>query len=119
MATVRRVTDEGVVVPLATTSRERREQPLLREAIGHVLREARTSRGERLVDVSQQAGSSPQYLSEVERGAKDPSSEVLRSVSEALDLYPAEVVRRASTVMTRPVRRTAPASAPTALCLAA
>ena len=119
MATVRQVTDAGVVVPLATTSRERREQPLLREAIGHVLREARTSRGERLVDVAQQAAISPQYLSEVERGAKDPSSEVLRSVSEALDLYPAEVVRRASTVMTRPVRRATPASAPTALCLAA
>lgn len=117
MATVRQVTDAGVVVPLATTSRERREQPLLREAIGHVLREARTSRGERLVDVAQQAAISPQYLSEVERGAKDPSSEVLRSVSEALDLYPAEVVRRASAVMTRPVRRAA--SAPTALCLAA
>lgn len=63
---------------------------------------------------------SPQYLSEVERGAKDPSSEVLRAVSGALDLPAAEVVRRASTLMASPARRQGPTvSAPTALRLAA
>ena len=86
-----------------------------------MLREERTDRDERLVDVARQASISPQYLSEIERGAKDPSSEVLRSVSGALGLHPAEVVRRASSVMVgapQPRRaRTIPA--PTALCLAA
>lgn len=100
MAGVRQVT--GSREPAAT----RRPGPLLREALGRVLREARQDRDERLVDVARQASISPQYLSEVERGAKEPSSEVLRSVSGALGLHPAEVVRRASSVMVGRSHRT-------------
>ncbi|HLV04541.1 MAG TPA: helix-turn-helix transcriptional regulator [Actinomycetaceae bacterium] len=115
MAAVRQVTTLTLDRP-----RVRQGPPLFREAVGRVLREERTAREERLVDVAREAAISPQYLSEVERGAKDPSSEVLRAVSGALDLPAAEVVRRASTLMASPARRQGPTvSAPTALRLAA
>ena len=55
-----------------------------RVAVGNVLREWRTAQGLRLSDVAERAGVSVQYLSEVERGRKEPSSEVLGAVTEAL-----------------------------------
>ena len=55
-----------------------------RVAVGSVLREWRTAQGLRLTDVAERAGVSVQYLSEVERGRKEPSSEVLGAVTEAL-----------------------------------
>ena len=39
-----------------------------------------------MVDVAERAGVSPQYLSEVERGLKDPSSELLAAITVALGL---------------------------------
>ena len=50
---------------------------LLREAIGAGLRRARTARRRTLRDVSRRARVSLGYLSEVERGRKEPSSELL------------------------------------------
>ncbi|UNX54643.1 helix-turn-helix domain-containing protein [Georgenia sp. TF02-10] len=85
--------------------------PLLREAVGQVLRAERVARRERLVDVAAAASISPQYLSEIERGLKDPSSEVLRSLSGALGLPAAEVVRRAGARMAGPARVTLSARA--------
>jgi DNA-binding XRE family transcriptional regulator len=70
-------------------------EPLWREVVGHELRAERTGRGERIVDVADRAGVAPQYLSEVERGVKDPSSEVLAALAGALGLPVAEVARRA------------------------
>ena len=80
-----------------------RPEPLWRELVG---RELRT---ERLADVAERAGVSTQYLSEVERGLKDPSSEILSAVAGALDL----TVRQLSV---RAARTPAPYGA---LCLAA
>lgn len=40
--------------------------------------------GSRLVDVAERAGISPQYLSEIERGRKKPSSEMIAAVAGAL-----------------------------------
>lgn len=57
-----------------------------RRTIGQLLRDARTDAGRRLVDVAAEAGVSPQYLSEVERGRKEPSSEVLSAVTSALGM---------------------------------
>ena len=57
-----------------------------RELVGHELRRERVARGERLVDVADRAGLSVQYLSEIERGLKDPSSEMLQAVAGALEL---------------------------------
>jgi len=61
-------------------------EPLWREAVGRELREERQDVGRTLADVAGQAGVSTQYLSEVERGRKEPSSEVLQAVAGALDL---------------------------------
>jgi len=59
---------------------------LWRSVVGELLRDARTDRGETLAETAQRAGVSPQYLSEMERGRKEASSEMLAAVSGALDL---------------------------------
>jgi transcriptional regulator with XRE-family HTH domain len=59
---------------------------LMREAIGGTLRRARTARRRTLRDVSRRARVSLGYLSEVERGRKEPSSELLAAICEALDI---------------------------------
>ena len=61
-------------------------EPLWRELVGGTLRAVRQERGERLSDVAERAGVSTQYLSEIERGLKDPSSEMLAAVAGALGL---------------------------------
>lgn len=77
-------------------------EPLWRETVGTELRRARQERDERLCDVAQRAGVSTQYLSEIERGLKDPSSEILGAVAGALDLTVRELVIR-TTRATGPV----------------
>lgn len=67
------------------------EEPLWRELVGARLRDRRHERGERLADVAERAGVSTQYLSEVERGLKDPSSEILSAIAGALDLTVREI----------------------------
>lgn len=59
---------------------------LLREAVGDRLRRARTAQSRTLRDVSRAARVSLGYLSEVERGRKEASSELLASICGALDL---------------------------------
>ena len=71
-------------------------EPLWRELVGRELHRERTERGERLVDVAERAGVSMQYLSEVERGLKDPSSEMLQAIAGALDLGVRELATRVS-----------------------
>ncbi len=71
-------------------------EPLWRELVGRELHRERTERGERLVDVAGRAGVSMQYLSEVERGLKDPSSEMLHAIAGALDLSVRELAARVS-----------------------
>lgn len=50
------------------------------------MRARRLRSGLRLRDVAERAGISAQYLSEVERGRKDPSSEMLESICGALGM---------------------------------
>lgn len=59
---------------------------LVRELIGESLREERVSQGRTLREVSKAARVSLGYLSEVERGQKEASSELLASICSALDL---------------------------------
>jgi transcriptional regulator with XRE-family HTH domain len=59
---------------------------LVREVIGDVLRRARMSQGRTLRQVSDSARVSLGYLSEVERGRKEPSSELLNAICDALEL---------------------------------
>jgi transcriptional regulator with XRE-family HTH domain len=65
---------------------------LLREAIGDRLRHARTTKRRTLRDISRAARVSLGYLSEVERGQKEASSELLASICEALDLPLSELL---------------------------
>ena len=59
---------------------------LLRTHIGQTLRQARISQGRTLRDVAKDARVSLGYLSEVERGQKEASSELLNAICEALGL---------------------------------
>lgn len=67
---------------------------LWRRALGRQLRELRQARGERLDDTAARAGISPQYLSEIERGRKEPSSEMIAAVIGALESTLADVLVR-------------------------
>ncbi len=58
---------------------------LVRQEIGDVLRDFRLQKGRTLRQVASKASVALGYLSEVERGQKEASSEILASVAEALD----------------------------------
>jgi transcriptional regulator with XRE-family HTH domain len=60
-------------------------EPLWREVLGSRLRALRAERDETLAETAERAGISPQYLSEVERGRKEPSSEMIAALAGALD----------------------------------
>ncbi|HSN43004.1 MAG TPA: helix-turn-helix transcriptional regulator, partial [Propionibacteriaceae bacterium] len=68
-------------------------RPLLREMLGETLRELRTAEGMTLREVSAAARVSLGYLSEVERGQKEASSELLNAISGALDVQLSELMR--------------------------
>ena len=59
---------------------------MLRERIGQVLREVRMRQGLTLREVSNEAQVSLGYISEIERGQKEPSSELLAAICAALDV---------------------------------
>ncbi len=82
---------------------------LLREAIGDTLRSARSGQGRTLREVSDSARVSLGYLSEVERGRKEASSELLAAICGALEVPLSTVL---SEVSERLARREAPAAAP-------
>ncbi|EUA61689.1 helix-turn-helix family protein [Mycobacteroides abscessus 1948] len=81
---------------------------LLREAIGDTLRSARSGQGKTLREVSDSARVSLGYLSEVERGRKEASSELLAAICGALDVPLSQVL---SEVSERLARREAPVAA--------
>jgi transcriptional regulator with XRE-family HTH domain len=65
---------------------ERRPRPLLRTMLGDVLRRTRLEQGRTLADVAQAARVSMPYLSELERGRKEGSSEILAAICDALGI---------------------------------
>jgi transcriptional regulator with XRE-family HTH domain len=69
---------------------------VLRREIGDVLRDARQRQGRTLREVSSAARVSLGYLSEVERGQKEASSELLSSICDALDVPLSLVLREVS-----------------------
>jgi len=66
---------------------------LVRQEIGDVLRDVRLQKGRTLRQVASKASVALGYLSEVERGQKEASSEILASVADALDT-PISVIMR-------------------------
>jgi transcriptional regulator with XRE-family HTH domain len=67
-------------------------EPLWREVLGRRLRALRTERDETLAQTAERAGISPQYLSEIERGRKEPSSEMIAALAGALDITVADLM---------------------------
>lgn len=83
-------------VPTPSETPAHAQEPLWRDALGSCLRELRLERGETLQQTAGRAGISLQYLSEIERGVKDPSSEMISAVAGALDLGLADLTRAVS-----------------------
>jgi transcriptional regulator with XRE-family HTH domain len=78
---------------------------LLRRLLGDVLRRHRLLQSRTLRDVSSAAGVSLGYLSEVERGRKEASSELLAAICGALDVSLSDVLREVSDDLAREERR--------------
>lgn len=68
----------------------------LRDVVGEVLRDERHRQGRTLADVAEEAAVSVQYLSEIERGRKEVSSDVLHAVHEALGIGLGDVLERST-----------------------
>ncbi|WP_066904049.1 helix-turn-helix domain-containing protein [Millisia brevis] len=79
---------------------------LLREALGDSLRRTRVAQSRTLREVSTTARVSLGYLSEVERGRKEASSELLNAICEALDVPLSDVLFEVSESLTSSDRRT-------------
>ena len=91
-----------------------RPKPLLRTMVGEVLRRIRLEQRRTLADVSRAAKVSMPYLSELERGRKEASSEVLAAICAALSIDLAELLAQVGHELTaepagrRPVLRLEP-----------
>jgi len=83
-----------MVEPVVTGPLEgqQRSRPLLRTMLGDVLRRTRIEQGRTLADFARSARVSMPYLSEVERGRKEASSEVLAAICDALRIELADLV---------------------------
>jgi transcriptional regulator with XRE-family HTH domain len=69
---------------------------LFRRLLGDVLRDRRMERGMTLREVSAEARVSLGYISEIERGQKEASSELLASLCSALDVPLSDILRDVS-----------------------
>ncbi|MFJ9320351.1 helix-turn-helix domain-containing protein [Streptomyces globisporus] len=145
-----RATNQADVIPLRPlptaadpAPRDLPREPLWRDLVGEVLRRERRAQGRTLKDVSEASRISMAYLSEVERGRKEASSEVLAAAAQALGLSLADILALAgerlvsltaararsrslgtagghrSVRTTAPVRRTGPAGQMDGVLLAA
>jgi transcriptional regulator with XRE-family HTH domain len=68
---------------------------LLRNVIGEEIRRHRLNQGRTLRDVAKSAAVSLGYLSEIERGVKEPSSEMLAAICAALEITVGNLVMAA------------------------
>jgi transcriptional regulator with XRE-family HTH domain len=107
--------------PGEAPARQTRE-PLWRDLVGDVLRRERLAQERTLKDVADAARISMPYLSEVERGRKEASSEVLAAAAHALGLGLGDLLSLAQGELTRHSarsRRAVPGSPYSGMCLAA
>ncbi len=102
------------------------KEPLWRDLVGDVLRGERLAQERTLKDVADEARISIPYLSEVERGRKEASSEVLAAAAHALGLSLGDLLSRTQGELTRVTsrytagsRRGASPSSRDGLCMAA
>lgn len=80
---------------------EAESEPLWRDVLGAQIREIRHREGLSLTETARRAAISSQYLSEIERGRKEPSSEIVAAVAGALGSSVLEVASRTVTEMRR------------------
>jgi len=104
---------EVIVFPGPAPSGRRAHRPLWRQVVGRELRRERLRTKRTLADVAGEAGVSPQHLSEVERGLKEPSSEVLDAITRALGLQLLDLTVRVARVLSS--NRSSPPTSPLAL----
>ncbi|MFJ2814718.1 helix-turn-helix domain-containing protein [Streptomyces sp. NPDC091279] len=102
--------NEARVIPLRRPPADRpapaappRREPLWRDLVGEVLRRERLAQERTLKDVADTARISMPYLSEVERGRKEASSEVLAAAAHALGLTLGDLLSLAHGELTRSV----------------
>ncbi|MGW3115610.1 helix-turn-helix domain-containing protein [Streptomyces sp. NPDC001107] len=127
-----RAPNEADVIPLRRPQGERPapsppppKEPLWRDLVGDVLRRERLAQERTLKDVADEARISMPYLSEVERGRKEASSEVLAAAAHALGLGLGDLLSRAQGELVRITSRQSDRSRRTStslyngLCLAA
>lgn len=101
------------------------KEPLWRDLVGDVLRRERLAQERTLKDVADAARISMPYLSEVERGRKEASSEVLAAAAQALGLGLGDLLTLAQRELVRVTSRSAhrgrttTTSSHDGLCLAA
>jgi hypothetical protein len=69
---------------------------LIRRLLGDVLRRKRQDEGRTLRQLAAEARISPGYLSEIERGQKEPSSELLAAICDALNIRLSDLLREVS-----------------------
>ena len=87
---------------------------LLRQVIGNVFRRLRRERGITLRELAELAQVSVPYLSEIERGRKEPSSEILAAICRALELELTDLLAEVQFDLTTAVRSTLPVRLQTA-----
>ncbi|MEU4656894.1 helix-turn-helix transcriptional regulator [Streptomyces sp. NPDC023723] len=105
--------DEARVIPLrphpgrpdAARPAPAPREPLWRDLVGDVLRRERLAQERTLKEVAEAARISMPYLSEVERGRKEASSEVLAAAARALGLGLGDLLARAHGELTRVTTR--------------
>ncbi|AOR36263.1 transcriptional regulator [Streptomyces fodineus] len=125
------VSDEARVIPLRpvparparpVSEPAQEREPLWRDLVGEVLRRERRAQDRTLKDVADAARISLPYLSEIERGRKEASSEVLAAAAHALGLGLGDLLSLTRSELTRRTstpRRPAPHRPYNALSLAA
>lgn len=87
--------------PQPVVARQQASMVLMRRLLGEVLRRRRTAQGRTLREVAAAARVSLGYLSEVERGRKEASSELLAAICAALGLPMSAVMREVSDELAR------------------
>ncbi|MFG2602482.1 helix-turn-helix domain-containing protein [Streptomyces sp. NPDC048514] len=123
------VSTEARVIPLRPAPHRpdgpaERKEPLWRDLVGEVLRRERRAQQRTIKDVADAARISLPYLSEIERGRKEASSEVLAAAAQALGLGLGDLLSLAhGELAARTTRHQRPSTVPSrpydGLCLAA
>lgn len=74
-------------------------RPNMREALGAVIRDQRVESSRTLRELSRLSGVSISHISDIERGIKDPSSEMVEDLCDSLDISLQELLASAASLV--------------------